>query len=228
MARRDRSPAPLSSAHTVLVVVTALLVIALVLCLGVGIAGMSRPWPWPGPSPSSSPPTGSSASPASRAERVVVPVVTGRALGAAEEQLHAAALTDIEHRDGSGRSRLVLDRRDWVVIAQSPRAGRAVPAGTAVTLTVRRIGDASAPPGTVEGVVPAVVCRDLPTAEETLEDAGFRDVRSEDATGQVRHQIIDRNWIVVSQGVRPGTRTGRWTRIVLRVVKAGEPTGCRS
>jgi hypothetical protein len=79
-------------------------------------------------------------------------------------------------------------------------------------------------------VVPDVVCRDLQTAQDTLQAAGFYNLRSEDGSGQARVQVIDENWVVIAQSARPGATAGRFERIVLRAVKFGEPparTRCR-
>jgi hypothetical protein len=46
--------------------------------------------------------------------------------------------------------------------------------------------------------------------------------RSEDATGQGRHQVLDRNWIVVGQSPLAGALIGEGDA-VLSVVKYGEP-----
>ena len=45
---------------------------------------------------------------------------------------------------------------------------------------------------------------------------------SHDATGQGRHQILDRDWKVCSQNVAPGTRVAFDAHIVFDVVKLDE------
>ena len=58
-----------------------------------------------------------------------------------------------------------------------------------------------------------------------LQAAGFYNLGSEDGTGQGRAQLIDRNWVVITQSVPAGRTRGPSTRIVLTAVKYGEPTG---
>lgn len=45
---------------------------------------------------------------------------------------------------------------------------------------------------------------------------------SHDATGQERHQILDRNWKVCSQNVAPGKQAQDTTKITFNVVKLDE------
>ncbi|WP_188316637.1 PASTA domain-containing protein [Solihabitans fulvus] len=89
---------------------------------------------------------------------------------------------------------------------------------------------ATSPPSTPDTVL-NVVCQDLKNAEEVLRAAGIRTVRSDDASGRGRRQIIDSNWIVVRQSPTAGSSISQATVVVLGTVKFGEPTGdsgCRS
>lgn len=72
-------------------------------------------------------------------------------------------------------------------------------------------------------VMPNVVCMDLQTAQDTIQEAGVFFSSSFDATGQDRMQIIDSNWLVVSQYPEPGTPIGEFDAN-LGVVKLGEAT----
>ncbi|NKE59804.1 PASTA domain-containing protein [Lentzea sp. PSKA42] len=95
-----------------------------------------------------------------------------------------------------------------------------------MVLKVRKPTDSStsqAPPA--KGAVPNVVCLDLQKAQDTLQAAGFYLLGSEDATGQRRQQLVDRNWVVVSQSEPPGSTPDPKTKITLGAVKFGEPTG---
>ena len=74
-------------------------------------------------------------------------------------------------------------------------------------------------------IVPDVVCINLQDAQDRLQAAGFFDLRSEDALGRGRWQVIDRNWVVTDQSPEPGGRRPSGTTIVLTTVKYGEPTG---
>ncbi|MFE3104359.1 hypothetical protein [Nocardia tengchongensis] len=74
-------------------------------------------------------------------------------------------------------------------------------------------------------VMPAVVCMNLQDAQNKIHAAGVFYSRSKDATGKSRHQVIDRNWLVVAQSPSPGTSFGEGDAI-LSVVKYGEPNNC--
>lgn len=73
--------------------------------------------------------------------------------------------------------------------------------------------------------MPAVVCMNLQDAQNLIQQHGVYFSRSEDATGQGRAQVMDRNWIVVAQSPEPGAPIGEGDAL-LSVVKAGEPTDC--
>jgi hypothetical protein len=80
----------------------------------------------------------------------------------------------------------------------------------------------SRPPEVQAGVVPNVVGLNHQLAQDTLQAAGFYNLREEDATGQGRLLINDRNWVVVSQDPSGGTRTAPDTVITLHSKKIGE------
>jgi hypothetical protein len=73
--------------------------------------------------------------------------------------------------------------------------------------------------------MPAVVCMNMQAAQDLIQDHGAFYSRSEDATGQGRMQVNDRNWIVFAQNPAPGTPVGEGDA-VLSVVKLGEPNPC--
>jgi hypothetical protein len=66
---------------------------------------------------------------------------------------------------------------------------------------------------------------DLQAAQQALRGAGFYNLGSRDASGKGRQQLVDRNWVVVSQSVSGGAKPDKTARIVLDVVTFGEPTG---
>ncbi len=72
------------------------------------------------------------------------------------------------------------------------------------------------------GVVPNVVGVNHQLAQDTMQAAGFYYLTEEDATGQGRLLVNDRNWVVVSQEPQGGTRAASDTKIVLRSKKIGE------
>jgi hypothetical protein len=77
----------------------------------------------------------------------------------------------------------------------------------------------------VRAIMPDVVCLDLQTAQDTIQEAGVFFSRSHDATRQDRMQLLDSNWQVVAQRPAPGTPIGE-LEAVLDVVKYGETSPC--
>ena len=80
-------------------------------------------------------------------------------------------------------------------------------------------------PAAATAVMPDVTCMNLQLAQDTIQDAGVFYSRSEDATGRGRRQVLDRNWIVVSQTPEAGATIGEGDAI-LSVVKSDEPNDC--
>lgn len=70
--------------------------------------------------------------------------------------------------------------------------------------------------------VPGVVGKDHQLAQDTMQAAGLYALDEEDATGQGRMLIIDRNWTVVSQQPAAGACVDPDTTILLRSKKDGE------
>jgi PASTA domain len=159
------------------------------------------------------------------AATIAVPKVVGQRLDDATGVLTAAGLTKTSPTDGTGQGRVVLNPTNWVVQSQKPAAGARVTAGQMITLVVVKPSDASAGGAVEAGAVPNVVCKDLQTAQDTLQEAGFYNLGSQDGSGQGRSQLIDRNWVVTKQSVPAGSRPDPATRVVLTAVKFGEPTG---
>jgi len=150
----------------------------------------------------------------------------------ARAELAAAGYPKVDTADATGQARPIVEPINWIVQSQEPPAGSPASPGTAVTLKVAKPTDGTGPTSTVDGVVPDVVCADLQSAQDMLQAAGFFNLWSEDATGQGRQQLIDRNWIVIRQSTAPGeSPPDRLARITLSAVKFGEPTGdsgCKS
>jgi hypothetical protein len=74
-------------------------------------------------------------------------------------------------------------------------------------------------------LMPDVVCMDLQAAQDEIQDHGVFFSKSEDATGQGRRQLWDRNWVVVAQTPAAGAPIGEG-EAVLSVVKDDEPSPC--
>jgi hypothetical protein len=103
---------------------------------------------------------------------------------------------------------------------------------TTVERTVTEPAPASEPPeepdaggGSSQGKkikVPNVVGKDHQLAQDTMQAAGLYHLVEEDATGQDRVLLYDRNWTVVSQSPPAGSRVSEDKAIVLRAKKDGE------
>lgn len=95
--------------------------------------------------------------------------------------------------------------------ASSASSTREVPASSV---------EESAPPGAI--TVPDVVGLDHQLAQDTMQAAGLYSLAEEDATGQGRLLVWDRNWTVVSQSPAAGTAVNEDTTITLSSKKDGE------
>ena len=160
----------------------------------------------------------------------VVPDVRCMDLQMAQDKSQAAGFYDLASDDAGGRGRHQIIDRNWVVVGQSPPAGSRPPAGTRLLFHALAYGDPGAPPvpdRARPGPVPNLQCFDLQEAQDTLQSAGFTSMRSRDATGRGRHQVVDRDWTVVGQSPPPGGSFAKSTTVTLAAVKDGEPSGCR-
>jgi hypothetical protein len=155
----------------------------------------------------------------------VMPNLVGQRLPAAKSTLDGLGIGDVSTEDGSGRDRSVIDDANWVVTGEKPKVGTPVTAGTAVTLLVGRPSDGYHPGPLHFGTVPRLVCMNLQDAEEALVKSGLPNLRTTDGSGQGRFQVLDADWLVTAQSVPAGSTPGVLTRVVLTVVKYGEPTG---
>ena len=70
--------------------------------------------------------------------------------------------------------------------------------------------------------VPNVVGEDHQLAQDTMQAAGLYNLSEEDATGQGRLLLFDRNWVVVSQDPPAGTHVSPDQTITLHSKKADE------
>ncbi len=79
----------------------------------------------------------------------------------------------------------------------------------------------AAPP--IDGVeVPNVMGLDHQLAQDTMQFAGLRNLSEEDASGEGRRLLWDRNWIVVGQTPEPGLIVDKDTEITLYSLKDDE------
>jgi hypothetical protein len=164
--------------------------------------------------------------PASRPDgTVAVPNVTGARLEDAQKTLKDAGFQSLRVEDATGQDRLILNPTNWVVRSQSPGPGVPVDPHALITLRVAKPSDDQGSTETQLGTIPNVVCKDLQTAQDTLQAAGFFNLHSKDGTGKGRQQILDRNWVVIAQSVPAGATPGLEASVTLTAVKFGEPTG---
>ena len=70
--------------------------------------------------------------------------------------------------------------------------------------------------------LPDVTGMNLQAAQDLLQAQGFYVLDDQDATGQNRLQVFDRNWVVVRQTPAAGKRVPTTTKVVLYAKKRGE------
>lgn len=87
------------------------------------------------------------------------------------------------------------------------------------------VSDAGAGGGGSDGkiAVPNEVGKQHQAAQDDLQAHGLFNLSEEDATGQGRLLILDRNWKVVSQSPSAGTKVSEDTTITLRSKKYTDP-----
>jgi beta-lactam-binding protein with PASTA domain len=164
------------------------------------------------------------------AKTITVPDVAGKRLSQARAILEGVGLGNVGTTDATGKGRVVIEPNNWIVKAQNPKAGATVARTEKITLDVAKPTDGIGPATVTTGVMPDVVCMELQAAQDKLQEAGFYLLSSKDALGD-RHQILDRDWVVIGQSVAAGKITLPLAKITLTVVKYGEPTGdsgCKS
>lgn len=163
-------------------------------------------------------------------QEISVPDVGGKRLSEARAILEGVGLGNIGTTDATGKDRVVIEPNNWIVQAQNPEAGAKAARTEKITLTVGKPTDGIGSTTVTTGVMPDVLCMELQAAQDKLQEAGFYLLSSKDALGD-RHQILDRDWVVIGQSVTPGKITLPLAKITLTVVKYGEPTGdsgCKS
>lgn len=108
---------------------------------------------------------------------------------------------------------------ETVTVEKTPPATTTEEADTsASTASSSSSGDCSG--GKVR--VPDMVGEDHQLAQDTMQSKGLYNLSEEDATGQGRMLLIDRNWTVVSQSPEGGSCVTEDTTITLRSKKDDE------
>src|SRR4051794_31817370 len=130
--------------------------------------------------------------------------VVGQRLPAAEQKLTTAGFLSRQERDATEQGRTVLEKDNWMVLAQDPPAGSISAPTTVVVLALRKPTDDHVPVVIGAGVMPDVICAELQTAQDVIRASKLYAIISRDATNQGRIVLLDRNWVVVAQSIRPG------------------------
>lgn len=98
------------------------------------------------------------------------------------------------------------------------------PAGPSTPVSVPEVPTLAPPSASVEALpVPDVVGMNHQEAQDALQAAGFFYLAEEDATGQGRLLVSDRNWVVVSQDPAGGAVVPQTQKILLRSKKKTDP-----
>ncbi|MFB9906613.1 PASTA domain-containing protein [Allokutzneria oryzae] len=72
---------------------------------------------------------------------VTVPNVVGMEHQAAQDTMQAVGLRNLAEEDATGRKRLLVNDRNWVVVSQEPAAGATVPKSTKILLRSKKKDD---------------------------------------------------------------------------------------
>jgi hypothetical protein len=122
--------------------------------------------------------------------------------------LPTAALAGCSSSDSSNTETVVIER-----IVEKPANAKK---------PKRRNGGGGGNAAAAMITVPDVVGENHQYAQDTLQAAGLYLLKEEDATGQGRMLMWDRNWEVVEQDPAPGSKVTEDTTITLRSQKIGE------
>jgi beta-lactam-binding protein with PASTA domain len=94
------------------------------------------------PAASASPDVSAAPTPAQPpAHLIKIPAVAGKNHQLAQNTMQAAGLYNLREEDATGQGRLLIWDRNWVVVRQTPPAGRRVRPETVITLFSKKIGE---------------------------------------------------------------------------------------
>lgn len=129
------------------IAMAALIALALTGC-GTEVSSAPATPPAPPTSPAAVPVTSASPeasvapTPAQPPVRLIkIPAVVGKNHQLAQDTMQAAGLYDLREEDATGQGRLLIWDRNWVVVRQTPSAGRRVRPETVITLFSKKIGE---------------------------------------------------------------------------------------
>jgi hypothetical protein len=144
--------------------------------------------------------------------------IGGGAFGIVAESNWTVCETDPAAGDtGGGKVKLIVDR-ECPDTATNAATSKAAPAADPTEEPLSE--ETEAPTQKVR--VPDVRAMNHQAAQNRMQAADLYNLREEDATGQGRLLLYDRNWVVVSQQPRPGARVSTERVITLFSKKQGE------
>ena len=152
----------------------------------------------------------------------VLPDVVGLDLQLAQDTLQAGGWYLISSTDETGKDRMQVLDRNWVVVEQVPPAGTQASFTKTIELVVVKEGESGSEVLEEVNGLPDVVGLNLQLAIDTMQDAGYYRFEFIDVTGQDRRPIMHSNWVVVEQSPAPGTEPSTTSAITLKVKKEGE------
>ncbi|HEV7934208.1 MAG TPA: PASTA domain-containing protein [Actinomadura sp.] len=95
----------------------------------------------PAPNTSAAAPSSEPSSMPAKPQMVRVPNVVGKNHQLAQDLMQAQGLYNLREKDATGANRMLIIDRNWVVVSQSPKAGKRVSVETVVTLASKKIGE---------------------------------------------------------------------------------------
>ncbi|MGH3858386.1 PASTA domain-containing protein [Actinokineospora sp.] len=104
----------------------------------------------------------------------------------------------------------------------TPTTPEPLPAVSADPSAVSGQSPGTSPAAPESAALPNVVGMNHQAAQDALQAAGFYYLTEEDATGQGRLLVSDRNWVVVEQVPAAGTLVAKTEKILLRSKKKGD------
>jgi hypothetical protein len=138
------------------------------------------------------------------------------------EEAEPVTVTVLQPVEPDGSDRSVETLSDTVGDQGDPLEGLSNAPNVSTVNVEDRLRTAEPEPAPAKIRVPNVVGIDHQLAQDTMQAAGLYNLAEEDATGQGRMLLWDRNWTVVSQDPPAGDMVSPDTTIVLRSKKDDE------
>jgi hypothetical protein len=152
----------------------------------------------------------------------LLPDLVGLDLQLAQDILQDRGWYLVNPYDATGKGRMQLWDRNWVVVEQGPAAGQSAALSKVIELGVVEKGDPGSEVLRQEVGLPDVTGDNLQLAIDTMQSEGFYMFTYMDVTGKVVIPVVHRNWVVAAQEPSPGSRLSRDRVVTLEVKKMGE------